>query len=603
MAGTTPTDSWTLKEHSPRPSILGYGGGLLRRLIPRRRSNRTPDAVEINSSRPRLTIPSLAVATLTGLAQTQQMPPLAEAASSSLMSMLSLWRSGKRPASSQGPDQQQPAERSASGAAILHSVSDHQINHFEFLDIAPGILVSDPTPTPFNPQQPSRATHSTTSQPEDVRAVDPSAESTLLDVGRIAFTSPRAEPNASSPPLHETNTVINLIPHMRPLRRLSVHSGTVSGSLVHNRRLALNPLNQSSSSLATIASSYVTARTGTPPSPSIRSVHSEMPRCDSPIPIFDARRVRVQSFQASSLRESVVMSELYEPLDSLLDAHPTPKTPSSTLSVPSTPSSPSRKILIMGSSYQGRDEVKRMFSIETLDGVLEDKEQIRMVFTERSYSVQTLFEEEFDRERALTKVAEFLGDAKSGDVRAIVFTGHGHAHDDGTVWLVPPGCPSKNKAISRTDWDQNIQDHTPPGVVVFSIMAHCHSGKVMKQKFDHSVWEAPEQISNIEKGEPLYLTFAASDEGAFESWVTRSPHPPRTGDHFIHALVGAIRSIDVATGTWGEFFAAFDRHFKRARSCASWHEQVASGKPGWRSNNVQMPRFTASGFIRLSVVF
>ncbi|CAE6496601.1 unnamed protein product [Rhizoctonia solani] len=243
-----------------------------------------------------------------------------------------------------------------------------------------------------------------------------------------------------------------------------------------------------------------------------------------------------------------------------------------------------------------------MFSIETLDGVFEDKEQLRTVFKERSYSVQTLFEEGFDRERALIRVGEFLGDAKSGDVRAIVFTGHGHAHDDGTIWLIPPGCSNKNEAISRAEWDQNVRDYTLPGVVVFSIMAHCHSGKVMKQEFDHHVWEASEQISKIEKGEPLYLTFAASDEGAFESWVTRPPHP-RAGDHFIHALVGAIRSIDVATGTWREFFEAFDRHFKRARSCASWHEQVTNGRPNWRSNNVQMPRFTASGFIRLSVVF
>ncbi|KAH7333011.1 hypothetical protein B0J17DRAFT_771490 [Rhizoctonia solani] len=263
-----------------------------------------------------------------------------------------------------------------------------------------------------------------------------------------------------------------------------------------------------------------------------------------------------------------------------------------------TRTSGSRKALLIGSSYKNRIDIYSRFSVSSLDGFPEDFGKMESIFTERGYCVETLPDEGFDRNRILTWIAHFIDHAKSGDVRAIVFSGHGHAYEDGAVSLIPPECPSNNAAITCTEWSQNIRDHARPGVVIFSIMAHCYSGEVMKQEFDRQVWEVPSVMKPSKKDEPIYLTFAAGDKAAYESRLANNP-PGHTGDHFIHALIGAIQSVNVATDTWSEFFEAFDWHFQRVRLRASWvvQESTGSSNPHWSLNHAQAPRFSASEFV------
>jgi hypothetical protein len=262
-------------------------------------------------------------------------------------------------------------------------------------------------------------------------------------------------------------------------------------------------------------------------------------------------------------------------------------------------STTSRKILIIGSSYK-RDERRTatMFSIITLDGALEDKKQLREVFTERTYSVETLFNTTFTREDVLLRVAQFVRNAESGDVRAIAFTGHAYRTEDGTVMLIPPHCPSRKMAIPQTDWDQNICDNTKSGVIVLSIMAHCFSGDFMKQGLDHRDWDSAALDPDIKTEQPIYITFSStsSDQSAYESAVERN-NPGCVLDHFVHALVKAMR--DPNSKTWVDFFTAFKVYFEQARSCASWVDKTELREnktiaAGWRLNNRQEPCFSAS---------
>jgi hypothetical protein len=121
----------------------------------------------------------------------------------------------------------------------------------------------------------------------------------------------------------------------------------------------------------------------------------------------------------------------------------------------------------------------------------------------------------------------------------------------------------------------------------------------MKQDFEHQHWETIAATDGIEEG-PTYLTFAASSQEAYESWVTHEPGSDsnRQVDHFIHALTSAIHSTDISAGTWSNFFKAFDWYFQRARSCASWQDkQVPPSSPNWRLINSQNPSFTASRLV------
>ncbi|KAG8737638.1 hypothetical protein FRC10_007980 [Ceratobasidium sp. 414] len=268
---------------------------------------------------------------------------------------------------------------------------------------------------------------------------------------------------------------------------------------------------------------------------------------------------------------------------------------------------PSRKILIIGSPYDRNERrTATMFSITTLYATLEDKEDLKDAFQQRGYSVHSLVNSQFTREEVLQRVAHFFRDAKSGDVRAVVFTGHAYREDNGPVMLIPPQCSGAEEAISEKDWEENIRKHAKPGVVVFSILAHC-LGDFMTQELDLRQWHdviQRDQTSSTEAG-PIFVTFSATSGGtsAYESALIADSS--RATDHFIHALLSTMRNTGVHD--WGSFFRVFEGEFQMARAAAS---QVYLDRPPgekWREDNPQNPFFSASrgimrAFVGTSVV-
>ncbi|KAG9081217.1 hypothetical protein FRC07_014575, partial [Ceratobasidium sp. 392] len=189
------------------------------------------------------------------------------------------------------------------------------------------------------------------------------------------------------------------------------------------------------------------------------------------------RRSRLISVASSSLRETVLPKEKcgacvtdYAALEEhscwspSQDLVPLPDTTSHPVS--QVDSKPSRKILVVGSSYDGKErKTATIFSVATLDAALDDKEDLKHAFEQRGYSTHSFINNQFTRKDVLRKVADFFQDAEEGDVRAVVFTGHGYRQDDGPVMLIPPHCSGIDDAISEQEWEANIRSHTKAGVV------------------------------------------------------------------------------------------------------------------------------------------
>ncbi|KAF8749230.1 hypothetical protein RHS01_10182 [Rhizoctonia solani] len=249
---------------------------------------------------------------------------------------------------------------------------------------------------------------------------------------------------------------------------------------------------------------------------------------------------------------------------------------------------------------------QRMFSIQTLDGVHEDRDQLAQVFKERSYSIETLVEESFDKESALSRVARFLGDAKSGTFE------QSYLLDTVTLTMTePPHSFLPNVPRKPTLF------HAQSGIKIFGIMPAqgdrtLNHGSLLLRASDETEFRSAavgNSCSNRRNQGWSDLSHICCKQGsAYESWVTRNlePTPNHTNDHFIHALASSIRLIDVATSTWSDFFREFDKYFQQARSCASWQDKPAlstASVPKWRESHDQTPSFTASRLVGLQMVF
>ncbi|KAG8707546.1 hypothetical protein FRC09_001769 [Ceratobasidium sp. 395] len=316
---------------------------------------------------------------------------------------------------------------------------------------------------------------------------------------------------------------------------------------------------------------------GAPRTPSrvaFAELPANIPRCDSPFSISNSLRPRRKP-AISSLRESTVAAPIL-----------------GLRAITLLETKPSRKILIIGSSYD-RDERRTatMFSITTLDAALGDKEDLKDAFRQRGYSVHSLVNSHFTRQDVLEKIAQFLRDACSGDVRAVVFTGHA-VKNDGQVMLVPPHCPGDKDAISENDWEDNIRKHAKPGVVVFSILAHC-LGDFMTQELDLQNDLAEQDRATHSGGiDPIFITFSATSKGtsAYESMVATDTS--RVTDHFIHALLNTLRSNPVHD--WESFFHVFQGNFAETRAAVSRVYSLETLGDSWEEVNPQHPRFSAS---------
>ncbi|QRW12503.1 ICE-like protease (caspase) p20 domain protein [Ceratobasidium sp. AG-Ba] len=222
-----------------------------------------------------------------------------------------------------------------------------------------------------------------------------------------------------------------------------------------------------------------------------------------------------------------------------------------------------------------------------------DKDDLKSTFLERGFSVHTLVNDSFTREDVLRRIALFLLDARGGDVRAVVFTGHAYETDDGSVLLIPPQCSSMGDAIPEADWEESIRTHAKPGVIVFSILAHCY-GNFMTQELDLSQTRSPSiQIcdDSTETG-PIFITFSASSKSmpAYESKLDMESS--RVTDHFLSALLVTIRRPEV--NDWPTFFKTFRHYFDMARANASRLCLDKSNEELWRPKHPQEPWFTAS---------
>ncbi|KAG8711428.1 hypothetical protein FRC09_020601 [Ceratobasidium sp. 395] len=200
----------------------------------------------------------------------------------------------------------------------------------------------------------------------------------------------------------------------------------------------------------------------------------------------------------------------------------------------------SRNILIIGSNYNPHD--RRTYTISsaiTLDSPSSDKGRLKESFGLRGYSAHSLLNDTFDRDEALSCVAEFLSTAKCRDVRAIVFTGHARQTEgENTVALIPPNCLDPDQAIPAELWENTIRDNTQPGAVVLSIFASCFSGGFMEQGINLKDLSSsgppnPSPGSTSSGPSPILVTFTSSsrDQLSYESSI-ENEQPCRAAGHF-----------------------------------------------------------------------
>ncbi|KAG8692207.1 hypothetical protein FRC09_011389 [Ceratobasidium sp. 395] len=267
-----------------------------------------------------------------------------------------------------------------------------------------------------------------------------------------------------------------------------------------------------------------------------------------------------------------------------------------------------RKILIIGSNYNPR--VRRTYTILsaiTLESPSSDKGRLRESFGLRGYSVHSLLNDTFDRDEALSRVAEFLSTAKCRDVRAIVFTGHARRTEgENDVALIPPNCLDRDQAISAELWENTIRDNTQPGVIVLSIFASCFSGGFMEQGInlkDLNPVRSPNASSSSTSDDPgpILVTFTSSsrDQLSYESSI-EAEHPWRAADHFLYALDMTARYPGVRD--WQTFITILEFHFQDARRIGASFDETRSPDE-WERDSPQTPMYTASGFVDLPTLF
>ncbi|QRV97954.1 ICE-like protease (caspase) p20 domain protein [Ceratobasidium sp. AG-Ba] len=365
-------------------------------------------------------------------------------------------------------------------------------------------------------------------------------------------------------------------------------------------------------SVASLISTDEAERARLPPRTVLVGLHR---RSESPTSILSQRRSRFISHSAASRSEQrmaraacLACHSNFTVLDqhSCLESAGSPPGQVSMLEshqVLRAASCASRKILIVGSSYS-RNERKTatIFSASTLDAVLTDKDDIKQVFQERGYSAHSFVNNEFTRSEALRKVAEFVRDAEPGDVRAVVFTGHGYCEGDGPVMLIPPRCPGIDDAISEKDWQDNIRQHCKPGVVVFSVLAHCF-GDFMTQELNLREWRNALRRGETQSSEPgpTLVTFSATSKHmqAYESSIIGDSY--QSTDHFLYAFLSTMRNKEVHT--WESFFKSFEDEFRLVREKASYLYWERPAGTNWRVDNPQEPHFSVSHHVDYNTLF
>ncbi|KAG8693213.1 hypothetical protein FRC09_010656 [Ceratobasidium sp. 395] len=262
-----------------------------------------------------------------------------------------------------------------------------------------------------------------------------------------------------------------------------------------------------------------------------------------------------------------------------------------------------RKLLVIGSNYECKRASTAFYrqSLKSLHGTNLDAKSLKSAFRRRAYTVETLVGNQFDRDTVLEKVTSFLqSEAKPGDVRAIVFTGHAYRMFQGTVALVPPLSRGEEDLIPGDLWERTIRENTKPGVIVLSIFASCMSGALMRQQVNLKDLNSAAPSDPVSPDTPIFVTFASSEEDqrSYESTIGfDEDKSPRTGDHFLRALTLTARERNVTD--WQSFIETMQEKFDQLRLIGAYCAEITGSDSGmtyesWLERSPQQPVISAS---------
>ncbi|CAE6436147.1 unnamed protein product [Rhizoctonia solani] len=239
-----------------------------------------------------------------------------------------------------------------------------------------------------------------------------------------------------------------------------------------------------------------------------------------------------------------------------------------------------RGLLIIGSSH--RDPTTYAAKFPPLRGIQNDRDRLRTAFQSRKYSVETMVEEEGNKSEILRRVGNFLASAEGGDIRMIVFTGHGdRIGTDQQFVILPWGCSSEDDTITSAEWKRIVLENAGAGVVVVSVFATCMSGAVMEESekltnFDRII-ERQSLAPDLPNG-PIHIILSSSGDtqSSFE-YHTPSHHSGSTTwhDYFLWALAETIQRAEV--DSWELFVKTLQTTFNYVRTA------------GFRNSSFQYP--------------
>ncbi|KDN35333.1 hypothetical protein RSAG8_11667, partial [Rhizoctonia solani AG-8 WAC10335] len=260
-----------------------------------------------------------------------------------------------------------------------------------------------------------------------------------------------------------------------------------------------------------------------------------------------------------------------------------------------------RGLLIIGSSH--RDPTPYTDGLPPLSGIQNDRDLLRTAFQSRRYSVETMVEEEGDKNEILTRVGNFLASAERGDIRMIVFTGHAaRVGTDQHFAIIPWGCSSDDETITSAEWQRIILKNAGAGVVVVSVFATCMSGAVAEQSerltnFDRII-ERQSLAPNLPNG-PIQIILSSSgdNQSSFE-YHTPSHHSDSTTwhDYFLWALAETTKRTDV--DTWESFVKTLQTTFNYVRAAGFRNSSFQYPQDlEWLLRHPQTPHISASSQI------
>ncbi|KAB5590925.1 hypothetical protein CTheo_5619 [Ceratobasidium theobromae] len=241
-----------------------------------------------------------------------------------------------------------------------------------------------------------------------------------------------------------------------------------------------------------------------------------------------------------------------------------------------------RRLLIIGGGRKNSSQAGYAGTFSRLDGIPNDRDNLRSAFEPRGYSVHTMVDVEYNRVQILQNIAHFLSTAVEGDIRVIVFTGHATrigCGDDRRIVLIPSNCPAEEDAISANSWYETVRTHAAPGVVVISIFATCYSGAIPPSldsdnagTINTTLKDFAFHLEKLHTQHPesasgpthIALTSSGDAQSSYEYFAPSRSNTPRLHDHFLWALAEAVKRPNI--GDWEPFVETLQNSFNFVRA-------------------------------------